>query len=135
MIKILIVEPQTAENSLERIISGQPDIETAGVTDNLSTAKKLCSKLMPDILLIDMTEGNNTITQAAQILREYPNIKIVIWTSLAYNTFAAEARKANIHSYIDKNTGIEYLLTAIRFTIQDKGIYCQRLEKPPFTAT
>jgi DNA-binding NarL/FixJ family response regulator len=129
MIKILIVEPQTiARDSLKQIISGQVGIKTTGMTDDLLKAPRLCKQLMPDMVLINMTEENNAISYAARIRREFPDIKILIWTSLPYVAFVDEARKAQIHSFIDKKTGNEYLISAIRFTMQGKGIYCQCLE-------
>jgi DNA-binding NarL/FixJ family response regulator len=128
--KIIIVEPRTKmKHSLKNIILRQPGMEAAGITDDPLKAEGLCEQLMPDILLIHMTAENDTIAHAAQIRKEFPNIKIVIWTSLPYVTFADEARKANIHSFIDKNTGNDYLIYAINLTMRGKGIYCQCFEK------
>jgi two-component system vancomycin resistance associated response regulator VraR len=124
--KIIIVEPQTKmKDSLKKIISKQPGMEAVGITDNPLNAAGLCEQLIPDMLLIHMTAENNAIAHAAQIRKEFPNIKIVIWTSLPYVIFADDARKARIHSFIDKNTGNDYLLYAINLTMRGKGIYCQ----------
>jgi DNA-binding NarL/FixJ family response regulator len=129
MINILIVEPKTAaQDSLKQVISGQPGMNAAGMTDDLSKVKRLCGQLMPDMLLIHMTTENDAITSVAQIRWEFPDIKILIWSSLPYVNFVDEARKAQIHSFIDEKTGSDYLLSAIRFTMQGRGIYCQSLE-------
>ena len=101
VIKILIVEDQAMlSDSLRQVIGEQPDMEVVGVTADASKTPELCSKLKPDLVLMDVVTENdaNGITWAARIRQELPEIKIVIMTSLPEITFIEEARKAGAHS-------------------------------------
>ena len=126
MIKILIVEDQTMlRESLEHLISDQKDMEIAGATDDASKAPELCGELKPDLVLMDVVTANgaNGIRYAAQIRREFPEIKIVVMTALPEITFMDESKKANVHSYIYKNTGSKHLFYVIRSTMEGIGVY------------
>jgi len=137
MIKILIVEDQTLlRESLEHVIGGQDDMEVAGSTDDAANAPKLCGKLKPDLVLMDVVTKNNSsgIAYAAQIRREFPEIKILIMTALPEITFVESARKAGAHSFIDKEMGNEHLLYVIRNTMKGYSIYSVRSERPSFAS-
>jgi len=137
MIQILIVEDQTMlRESLEDIIGRQNDMEVAGTTDDAANAPELCRQLKPDLILMDVVTKNNSsgITYAAQIRREFPDIKIVIMTALPEITFAEEARKAGAHSFIDKDMGNEHLFHVIRNTMKGYSIYSSLADRMPFAA-
>jgi len=135
VVKILIVEDQAMlRDSLEHIINEQSDMKTAGVTSSAAQAPELCKELKPDLVLMDVItkDDANGIICAAQIRREFPNIKIVIMTSLPEITFIDEAKKAGAHSYIYKNSGNEHLFYVIRSTMKGNGIYPGPAESSPF---
>ena len=135
MIKILIVEDQTMlRESLEYLLSGQNGMEVVGTTFDPSKAPELCRRLKPDLVLMDVvaTSGSNGISNAAQIRRELPKIKIVIMTGLPEITFINEARKADAHSFIYKNTGSKHLLYVIRSTMEGVGVYPSPADSPFF---
>jgi DNA-binding NarL/FixJ family response regulator len=125
-IKIIVVEDQAMlRDSLEQVISRQVDMDVIAALADASGTLELCRKLKPDLVLMDVVTKNNSngITFAAQIRREFPDIKIVIMTSLPEITFVDEAKKAGAHSFIDKNMGNDYLFFVIRSTMKGNGIY------------
>jgi DNA-binding NarL/FixJ family response regulator len=125
-IKIIVVEDQAMlRDSLEQVISRQDDMEVIAVIADASGAPELCRELKPDLVLMDVVTENNSngIAFAAQIRKEFPEIKIVIMTGLPEITFVDEAKKAGAHSFIDKNMGNDYLFFAIRSTMKGNGIY------------
>ena len=126
MISILIVEDQAMlRESLEHIIDEQSDMRVAGTLDDAAKAPEFCRTLKPDLVLMDVVMDNSAsgIIFAKQIREEFPDIKIVIMTSLPEITFIDEARKAGAHSYIYKNSGNEHLFYTIRSTMKGNGIY------------
>ena len=137
MIKILIVEDQTMlRESLEQVIGGQNDMEVVGSTDDAAKAPELCRQLQPDLVLMDVVTKNNSsgISYTAHIRKEFPEIKIVIMTSLPEITFAEEARKAGAHSFIDKDMGNDHLFHVIRNTMKGYSIYSSHSDRLSFTA-
>ena len=135
MIKILIVEDQAMlRESLEHLFSGQKDMNVVGTVDDASKALRMCRELKPDLILMDVVTANdsNGISYAAEIRRELPDIKIVIMTALPEITFIEEARKANVHSYIYKNSGNKHLFYVIRSTMEGIGVYPSPEDSAPF---
>jgi DNA-binding NarL/FixJ family response regulator len=136
-IEIIIVEDQAMlRDSLEQVINRQADMEVAAVIADASGVPELCRKLMPDLVLMDVVTENNSngIAFAAQIRKEFPDIKIVIMTSLPEITFVDEARKAGAHSFIDKNMGNDYLFFVIRSTMKGNGVYPGPQDRVNFAA-
>ena len=138
MIKILIVEDQTMLlDAMKQMINDESDMEVVGITGDASETLKLCRELTPDLVLMDVVTKNeanslnaNGIQYAAKIRKEFPVIKTVIMTAMQEITFVDEARKADIHSYIYKNTGKKHLLYVIRSTIDGIGIYPSPADSP-----
>ena len=136
MTKILIIEDQAMlRESLEHLISEQGDMEVAGTAEDASKALALCRQLKPDLVLMDVITANdsNGISHAAEIRKEFPDIKIVIMTALPEITFIDDARKANIHSYIYKNSGNKHLFYVIRSTMEGVGVYPSPADTSPFS--
>jgi DNA-binding NarL/FixJ family response regulator len=120
------VEDQTIlRESLEKVIGLQSDMEVAGTTDDAAKTPELCRRLQPDIVLMDVVTKNNSsgIAYTAQIRSEFPDIKIVVMTSLPEMTFIDSARKAGAQSFVYKNSGYEHLFYVIRSTMQGNGFY------------
>ena len=141
MTKILIIEDQAMlRESLEQLISAETDMEVIGTGNDASKAMELCRRLKPDLVLMDVVtesdiegEYSNGILYAAEIRKELPNIKIVIMTALPEITFIDEARKANVHSYIYKNSGNKHLFYVIRSTMEGVGVYPSPADASPFS--
>ncbi|MDR0321254.1 MAG: response regulator transcription factor [Treponema sp.] len=136
MVKILIVEDQTLLlDTLKDVIGLQPDMKVVGTADDASLAPELCRKLKPALVLMDVMSKNdsNGIDFAAQIRKEMPEIKIVIMTGLPEITFADKAKKAGVHSFMNKDSGKEYLLFVIHNTMKGNGIYPGESDSKPFT--
>lgn len=137
MIKILIVEDQALLcDMLNDVISSQENMQVVRTTDDASLAPGLCRELKPDLVLMDVMTKNNSngIINAAIIRKEMPEIKIIIMTGLPEITFADEARKAGVHSFINKDRGKEHLLYVIKETLEGNGIYPGPADNVPFNA-
>ena len=135
MINILIVEDQTLlRDSLVNTLDGQDDMKVVGFTGDASETPQLCHKLKPDLVLMDVVTENNAngIIFAAQIRKELPAIKIVVMTAFPEITFAAEARKAGVHSYFYKKFEVEHLIYMIRNTMKGMSVYLCPSDNPPF---
>ena len=135
MIKILIVEDQALLlDTLKDVINLQPGMKVIGTTDDAALAPEMCHELKPDMVLMDVITQNdsNGITYAAQIRKEMPEIKIVIMTGLPEMTFADKAKKAGVHSFINKDSGKEYLLSVLHNTMQGNSSYPGQPASQPF---
>ena len=100
-------------------------MKVTGKTDDASLAPDLCRELKPDLILMDVVTKNESsgIAWSAKIIREFPDIKIVIMTSMPDITFVDEARRAGVHSFVYKHMGKEHFYYVIRNTMAGHGIY------------
>ena len=86
MKKILIVEDQRMpRENMERMIAESGRYESAGSISDAGLALARCCRIPVDLILMDVcTAGNRDgIEAAAEIKAKFPNIKIIIVTSMA----------------------------------------------------
>lgn len=84
--KILIVEDQRMpRENMERMIAESGRYESAGSISDAGLALARCCRIPVDLILMDVcTAGNRDgIEAAAEIKAKFPNIKIIIVTSMA----------------------------------------------------
>lgn len=137
MAKILIVEDQTMlRETLASLINSQDDMEVAGQTDDAALAPELCRRLKPDLVMMDVvTKNRNSGLKYTAIIREeFPDIKVMVMTSLPEITFADDAKKAGAHSFIHKEMDKDQLLNTINSTLQGYSTYFVSHEHLPFNA-
>ena len=85
MTKVLIVEDQKmAQENMEAIVQSSADYILAGTISNAADAELVCMHKPVDLILMDVcTELNSNGLDAAQrIKQKYPDIKIIIVTSM-----------------------------------------------------
>ena len=97
MKKILIVEDQRMpRENMERMIAESGRYESAGSISDAGLALARCCRIPVDLILMDVcTAGNRDgIEAAAEIKAKFPNIKIIIVTSMAEVGFLDRAKAA-----------------------------------------
>ena len=83
--KVMIVEDQTMPRELfELRIQASEHFETALSIDNAALADVYCLRLPVDLILMDVITrgGESGLDAAARIKRAFPQIKIIIVTSM-----------------------------------------------------
>lgn len=101
MKKILIVEDQRMpRENMERMIAESGRYESAGSISDAGLALARCCRIPVDLILMDVcTAGNRDgIEAAAEIKAKFPNIKIIIVTSMAEVGFLDRAKAAGADS-------------------------------------
>ena len=104
MKKILIVEDQRMpRENMERMIAESGRYESAGSISDAGLALARCCRIPVDLILMDVcTAGNRDgIEAAAEIKAKFPNIKIIIVTSMAEVGFLDRAKAAGA-DFIDR---------------------------------
>lgn len=128
-IKVLIVDDQAMPRQLfESIINNSKDYELAASVDSASIADIYCAKMSIDLILMDvvMSGGINGIEAAERIKKSYPDIKILIVTSMPDSTFIEKARNAGVDSFWYKEVQDEPLLTVMDKTMAGESVFPDR---------
>lgn len=126
MKKILIVEDQRMpRENMERMIAESGRYESAGSISDAGLALARCCRIPVDLILMDVcTAGNRDgIEAAAEIKAKFPNIKIIIVTSMAEVGFLDRAKAAGADSFWYKDISREKLIDIIDRTMAGEKIF------------
>lgn len=124
--KVLVVDDQAMPRQLfESIIRFSDNYELAASVDSASVADVYSAKKEIDLILMDvvMPSGINGIEAAARIKVSYPNIKILVVTSMPDGTFLKKARDAGVDSFWYKEVQDAPLLEVMDRTMAGERVF------------
>ena len=116
MIKIAIADKQPlAHYAIKNLLGQENDVEIAFASYDFDETKKILNNDKSiDILLLDLdVEGVNSVKDIKRFIEDYPT-KIILYTSVPENMYAATAIKAGVSAHISKERPVEDLITVIR---------------------
>ena len=132
MKQVLIVEDQRMPRKyMESMISDSKYYALAASISGADVALAYCKRQMIDLILMDVcTSGNKDgIEAAAEIKAAFPDIKIIIVTSMVEAGFLERAKAAMVDSFWYKDLSPEDLLDVIDRTMAGEQIFPR--ETPP----
>ncbi len=126
MIRVLLVEDK--KMSRDCIIGYMKDsgrYELAAQTPSAGMVEMLCMQNHIDLILMDVCTANNEdgIEATATIKRHFPDIKVVIVTSMTTVDLIKRAREAKADSFWYKETEGDELLDVMDRTMNGEHIY------------
>lgn len=124
--KVLIVEDQNIPCELFRIyIDSSEEFEHVLSISNASTALSICQNNKVDLILMDvMTDlGHSGLLAAEEIKKEFPNIKIIIVTSMPEYSWLSRARAIDVDSFWYKDGQKDSLIDVMKRTMNGEHIY------------
>ena len=129
MIHVLIVEDQRMpRENMEKEIAAQDGYSVTGTIADAALALAVCQRRRVDLILMDVcTNGSmDGIEAAAEIKAQFPNIKIIIITSMAEVGYIDRAKKAEADSFWYKDVSPETLMEVIRRTMAGERVYPEK---------
>ena len=126
MKQVLIVEDQKmAQENMEAIIDSSENYTLAGVIANAADAELFCMRAGVDLILMDVctVRDENGIEACAVIKKKFPQIKVIIVTSMAEHTFLERAKAAQADSFWYKDASHGELLSVMDRTMAGEHIF------------
>ncbi len=124
---VLIVDDQrTAQQIMEdAVMRGANRFRLVRTIANASLAELCCMCGQVGLVLMDVYTAHreNGIEAAAKIKRSYPDIRIIVCTSLPEESFLRKARAAGCESFWYKDIGDDDLLTIMDRTMAGQSVY------------
>lgn len=123
---VMVVDDQIMPRQLfENIINNSQEYELVASVESASIADVYCAKMKIDLILMDvvMSGGINGIEAAARIKASYPDIKILVVTSMPDGSFLEKARKAKVDSFWYKEIQDVPLLEIMDRTMAGESVY------------
>ena len=93
--------------------------------DNAALADVYCLRFPVDLILMDVItrDGENGLDAATRIKRAFPQIKIIIVTSMPECSYLSRARKIGVESFWYKEEQRESLLEVMERTMAGESVY------------
>jgi DNA-binding NarL/FixJ family response regulator len=116
MIRIVLVDDQRMSRQItRRLLSMHADLMVVGEARDGIEALEVVSQAQPDVVLMDvhmpLLDGVET---TKRMCSTYPDVKIVLFTSVNHDSYVAEGMRAGALGYLPKNTQPDVVVAAIR---------------------
>ena len=121
-VRIILADDHTiVRHGLNKLIQQQEDMEViAQAADGHSTIE-LTRELSPDMVIMDIGMPDlNGIDATQQIIREFPQVKVIGLSMHSGKKFVIEMLKAGASGYLLKDCALEELTTAIKAVASGK---------------
>lgn len=90
------------------------DISLVGIVDNFDMVEEMLKRKEIDVLVMDLElNGLSSINLIKTLLRDYPKLKIVLFSNLNEQVYAPNAIKAGVSSFVEKSEKLETLASTI----------------------
>ncbi len=124
MIRVLVVDDHAIlRDGIRSLLESQDDILVVGEAGDGSEALEATGKLLPDIVLMDISMPETNGLEATRLIKErFPHVKVLILTQHDNREYIAPALKVGAAGYVLKRSGRREMLNAIR-QVHEQGIF------------
>lgn len=132
--RVLIVDDQSMPRQLfESFVAASDNYELAASVDSAKIADFYCSGGKVDLIIMDvvMNDEMSGLDAAERIKKNYPNIKIIIVTSMPDSAFLKRAREIGVDSFWYKEVQEAPMLEVMDRTMAGEHIFP---DSPPVTS-
>jgi len=124
MIRVLVVDDHAIlRDGIRSLLESQEDIIVVGEAGDGAEAIEITSKLLPDIVLMDISMPKTNGLEATRAIKErFPKVKVLILTQHDNREYIAPALGAGAAGYVLKRSGRREMLNAIR-QVHENGVF------------
>jgi len=122
-IRVMVVDDHTVVRSgLSALLYAYNDFELVGEAADGEEAVRLCERLLPDVILMDLIMPRmDGPTATREIRQRNPHVQILVLTSFKEDNLVYDALKAGAIGYLLKNVTPDELAHAIRAAHQGRS--------------
>ena len=115
-LRILLVDDhETIRDGLKLLVNSQPDMEIVDEADNGRIAVQLAQRLLPDVVVMDVSMPELNGLQATKKLKLHcPQVKVLTLTRHTEDGYLQQLLQAGARGYVLKQSKSAELLRAIR---------------------
>ncbi|MER3445044.1 MAG: DNA-binding response regulator [Meiothermus sp.] len=116
MIRILLADDHALfRQGLRSLLEAEPDFRVIGEAKDGREALRHALEARPDVILMDIQmPGLDGVQATQEILREWPQAKVIMLTMYRQDAYVFEAVKTGARGYMLKDADAKELLKAIR---------------------
>lgn len=111
---LLVDDHEVVRIGLKALLARHPNFEVVGEASSAREALEQTEKLLPDVVVMDIRlPGTSGIDACDEIVKRFPDIKVLMLTSYAEDEMLFSAIRAGASGYVLKQIGSEDLVKAI----------------------
>lgn len=116
MIKILVADNHPiVRMGIKQVLEPISDVEVIADVSTTTELFNTLNKLSPDIILLEMDIPEiNGIATLRKIKKEYPGIRVLIYSGQSEDVYALSTIRAGAFGYLSKTSDLDYIISAIR---------------------
>ena len=116
MIKVLIADNHPIiRMGVRKVLESANGFE---MVDDVATTEELFQKLQnvtPDVVMLEMDIPEmNGIAALRKIKKEYPNVKVLMYSGQSEDVYALSAIRAGAFGYLSKASDVDYIISAVK---------------------
>jgi DNA-binding NarL/FixJ family response regulator len=112
---VIVDDHELARDSLRDMLDDEPDLEVVGEAANGREALSLCSRLHPDLVLMDVRMPEMDGLQATkEIKRRHPKTSVLMVTMHENPDYLLESLRAGAAGYMLKDASQDEVVSAVR---------------------
>jgi len=121
-IRIMLVDDHAVVRSgLSAFLLAYDDLELVAEASDGAEAVRMCERVQPDVILMDLIMPRMDGATATRTIRErFPGIQVLVLTSFKEDNLVQDALRAGAIGYLLKNVTGEELAAAIRAAIRGR---------------
>lgn len=129
---VMIVEDQQMPKTLfSNYINSSKQFYLQVAIENASIADIVCTKMPIDLILMDVVteNGESGLVAAEKIKKKFPNIKIIIVTSMPECSYIKRAKKIGVEGFWYKEINEQPILSIMEKVMNGEIVYPKQLQQ------
>lgn len=120
---ILVDDHEVVRIGLKTLLDRHPDFDVVGEASSAREAIEKTSTLKPDVVVMDIRlPGTSGIDACEEIVKRYPDTKVLMLTSYAEDEMLFSAIRAGASGYVLKQIGSDDLVKALESVGSGEGL-------------
>jgi len=130
-VKILIADDhQMFNDGMKMMLLPESNIQVVGQVFSGKDVMDAIHRLQPNVVLLDINMPHlNGLEAAAQIMKDFSTIQVIMLTMYNDKKFIEDCQKMGVQGYVLKNSGIDEVVEAINQVVAGKKYYDPKLTK------
>ena len=135
-IKVMIVDDHSIVRiGLKQVLELSGEFEVVGQAANGEEAVRVAAEVSPDVVVMDvMMPKKDGVEACREIMGSAPDVRVVMLTASTAEDAVIEAVAAGASGYLQKETDMEQLLSALRSAVQGDFRLPPEMVRKAFTA-
>jgi DNA-binding NarL/FixJ family response regulator len=122
MIKILIADNHPIVRlGIKEVLNTVPDFDVLGDVSTTTELFNFIENSIPDVVILEMDIPEiNGIATLRKIKKEFPDVKILIYSGQSEDVYALSTIRAGAFGYLSKTSELDYIISAVKKVSQGK---------------